>query len=223
MGKGMRGPGQVIPVTWGFLLQWLPCQAPALIASSHGLDGLLSVYWHWVRQQVWSATSISVWQHAPLSKQIHPLRQACKQTQYLTQGLLAPGLPTQTVPWQWPFWLSVPKVYRNTGLPTQTVSWLWPFWLSVPKVYRNTGLPTQTVPWQWPFWLSVPKVYGNIGLPTQTVSWLWPFWLSVPKVYGNTGLPTQTVSWLWPFWLSVPKVYGNIGLPTQIISWLWSF
>ena len=35
-------PGQVIPVTYQLALQWLPCQAPGVIAL--GLVGLVSVY-----------------------------------------------------------------------------------------------------------------------------------------------------------------------------------
>ena len=44
-------------------LQWLPCQAPGVIWSAMGLVGPVSVYCDWVRWKVWSATSISVWQH----------------------------------------------------------------------------------------------------------------------------------------------------------------
>ena len=53
-------------------LQWLPCQAPGVIGSVLGLVGLASVYCDWVRWKVWSATSISVWQHVQLSEQIRP-------------------------------------------------------------------------------------------------------------------------------------------------------
>ena len=44
-------------------LQWLSCQAPGVTGSA------LS---DWVRWKVWSATSISVWQHVKLSVQIRP-------------------------------------------------------------------------------------------------------------------------------------------------------
>ena len=37
-----------------------------------GLVGPVSVYCDWVRWKVWSATSISVWQHVKLSEQIRP-------------------------------------------------------------------------------------------------------------------------------------------------------
>ena len=40
--------------------------------SALGLVGLVSVYCDWVRWKVWSATSISVWQHVKLSEQIRP-------------------------------------------------------------------------------------------------------------------------------------------------------
>ena len=46
-------------------LQWLPCQAPGVI-------GPVSVYCDWVRWKVWSATSVSAWQHVKLSEQIRP-------------------------------------------------------------------------------------------------------------------------------------------------------
>ena len=60
--------------------QWLknwhssgyPAKAPGVIGSALGLVGLVSVYCDWVRWKVWSATSISVWQHVKLSEQIRP-------------------------------------------------------------------------------------------------------------------------------------------------------
>ena len=52
--------------------QWLPCQAPGVIGSALGLVGPVSVYCDWVRENVGSATSISVWQHVKLSEQIRP-------------------------------------------------------------------------------------------------------------------------------------------------------
>ena len=51
-------------------LQWLPCQAPGITVL--GLVSLVSEYCDWVRWKVWSATSISVWQHIQLSEQIIP-------------------------------------------------------------------------------------------------------------------------------------------------------
>ena len=54
---------RVIPVTSKLALQWLPCQAPGVIGSALGLVGPVSVYCDWVRWKLWSATSISVWQH----------------------------------------------------------------------------------------------------------------------------------------------------------------
>ena len=47
-------------------LQWLPCQAPGVIGSTLGLFGLVSVYCDWVRWKIWSATSVSVWQHVSI-------------------------------------------------------------------------------------------------------------------------------------------------------------
>ena len=64
--------GRVILVTETITLQWLPCQAPGVIGSALGLVGPVSVYCDWVRWKVWSATSISVWQHVKLSEQIRP-------------------------------------------------------------------------------------------------------------------------------------------------------
>ena len=64
--------GRVIPVTSKLALQWLPCQASGVIGSVLGLVGPVSVYCDWVRWKVWSATSISVWQHVQLSEQIRP-------------------------------------------------------------------------------------------------------------------------------------------------------
>ena len=43
---------------------------PGIIGSALGLVGPVSVYCDWVRWKVWSATSISVWQHVKLSEQI---------------------------------------------------------------------------------------------------------------------------------------------------------
>ena len=45
---------------------------PDIIGSVLGLIGPVSVYCDWVRWKVWSATSISVWQHVKLSEQIRP-------------------------------------------------------------------------------------------------------------------------------------------------------
>ena len=42
------------------------------IGSVLGLVDPVSVYCDWVRCKVWSAASISVWQHVKLSEQIHP-------------------------------------------------------------------------------------------------------------------------------------------------------
>ena len=53
-------------------LRWQPCQAPGVIRSVLGLVGPVSVYCDWVRWKLWSATSISVWQHVKLSEQIRP-------------------------------------------------------------------------------------------------------------------------------------------------------
>ena len=59
-------------VTEKLALQWLPCQAPGVTGSALGPVGPVSVYCDWVRQNVGSATSISVWQHVKLSEQIRP-------------------------------------------------------------------------------------------------------------------------------------------------------
>ena len=53
-------------------LQWLPCQEPGVIGSALGLVGPVSAYCDWVRWKVWSAASVSVWQHVKLSVQIRP-------------------------------------------------------------------------------------------------------------------------------------------------------
>ena len=49
-----------------------PCQEPGVVGSVLGLVGPVSVYCDWVRWKVWSATSVSVWQHVQLSEQIRP-------------------------------------------------------------------------------------------------------------------------------------------------------
>ena len=63
-------PGRVIPVTWKLALQWLPIQVPAhnRVSTGTGRPGV-SILW---LGKVWSTTSVSVWQHVQLSKQIHP-------------------------------------------------------------------------------------------------------------------------------------------------------
>ena len=56
-------PGRVTgPVTIKLVLQWLPCRASGIAGSALGLAGPVSVYCDWVRQKVWSAASVSVWQ-----------------------------------------------------------------------------------------------------------------------------------------------------------------
>ena len=64
--------GRVIPVTSKLAFQWLPYQKPGVRGSVLGLVGPVSVDRDWVRWKVWSATSISVWQHVKLSEQIRP-------------------------------------------------------------------------------------------------------------------------------------------------------
>ena len=64
--------GRVIPVTSKLALQWLPCQSPGVRGSVLGLVCPVSVCCDWVRWKVWSATSVSVWQHVKLSEQIRP-------------------------------------------------------------------------------------------------------------------------------------------------------
>ena len=78
--------GRVIPWTRTLVLQWLPCQASGNTGSALGLVGLVSVYCDWVRKKVWSATSVSVWQHVQMSEQIRPWNtlsccRDCKQQQ----------------------------------------------------------------------------------------------------------------------------------------------
>ena len=43
-----------------------------VVMAALGLVGPVSVYCDWVRQKVWSAASISVWQHVKLSERIRP-------------------------------------------------------------------------------------------------------------------------------------------------------
>ena len=45
---------------------------PGAIRSALGLVGPVPVYCDWVRWKVWSATSISVWQHVKMSEQKRP-------------------------------------------------------------------------------------------------------------------------------------------------------
>ena len=60
--------------------QWLqnwhssgyPARVPGVIGSVLGLVGPVPVYCDWVRCKVWSANSVSVWQHMQLSEQIRP-------------------------------------------------------------------------------------------------------------------------------------------------------
>ena len=53
-------------------LRWLPCQVPGVLGSTLGLVGPVSVNCDWARWKVWSATSISVWQHVNLSELVRP-------------------------------------------------------------------------------------------------------------------------------------------------------
>ena len=60
--------------------QWLknwhssgyPAGCLVFIGSVLGLVGPVSAYCDWVRWKIWSATSVSVWQHVKLSEQIRP-------------------------------------------------------------------------------------------------------------------------------------------------------
>ena len=57
-------------VTWRSSAAMTP--APGVIRTLLGLAGPLSVHCDWLEYRVWSATSISVWQHIHLSEQICP-------------------------------------------------------------------------------------------------------------------------------------------------------
>ena len=52
------------------VFQWQRCLAAGTIESALGLVGPVSLYCDRVRWQVWSAPSISVWQHVQLSEQV---------------------------------------------------------------------------------------------------------------------------------------------------------
>ena len=47
-------------------------QTPGVTESVLGPVGPVTVYCDWMRYNVWSATSLSVWQHVPLFEQIRP-------------------------------------------------------------------------------------------------------------------------------------------------------
>ena len=66
--------GRVIPVTSKLAIKWHLCQALGVIRSALELVGTVSVYCDWVRWQVGSATSVSVWQHVQLPEQNPSLR-----------------------------------------------------------------------------------------------------------------------------------------------------
>ena len=70
--SGAEDPGFESRLCQDFSDQWLPCQVPGGIGSVLGLVGPVSVYCDCVRWKVWSATSISVYQHVKLSEQIRP-------------------------------------------------------------------------------------------------------------------------------------------------------
>ena len=55
--------GRVIPMTYNLVLLWPPRQAPGITGSGLGLVGPVLAYRDGVRQKVWSAAAIPVWQH----------------------------------------------------------------------------------------------------------------------------------------------------------------
>ena len=63
--------GWHISVTFKLVIQWLPCQAPGVCFRVSAGSGRPCVSILWLGEQIWSATSISVWQHIQLSEQIH--------------------------------------------------------------------------------------------------------------------------------------------------------
>ena len=137
-------------------LQWLPCQAPGVIGSVVGLIGPVSVYCDWVRWKVWSATSISAWQHVKLSVHIRPWdtlaccwddKQATNQQTISGSSLASDftfGTPVAALPGAWRY-----RVSARTGWPG--VSTLWPgqkdsliYNLSV---WQQVQLSEQMRPW----------------------------------------------------------------------------
>ena len=65
-------PGWIQPVTQHWYSSGLLCRTPGIIGSALGLVGPVPAYSDWVKQKVWSTTSISVWQHVRLSEEICP-------------------------------------------------------------------------------------------------------------------------------------------------------
>ena len=80
------------------------CQAPGVIGSVPELVGPVSVYCDWVRWKVWSATSISVWQHVKLSEQIRPwdTLACCWEVKQPTKKQTLP-LYDRSLAFPWPF------------------------------------------------------------------------------------------------------------------------
>ena len=119
--------GRVIPVTSKLALQWLPCPATGVIGSALGLVGPVSVYCDWVRWKVWSATSISVWQHVKLSEQIRPW-----DTLACCWDVKQPTNQSPTDAWDhgWPDRLkkqwACPRNARKLGGPPQCILLLFP-------------------------------------------------------------------------------------------------
>ena len=123
--------GRVIPVSLKLAFQWLPCQAPGAIGSVLGLVGPVSIYCDWVRWKVWSATSISVWQHVKLSEQICPwdTPACCWNIKQPTNKLTEPDLPEHS-------WVFVASSLRCTHQQSPG----WPVTLpegTLPHAYQS--------------------------------------------------------------------------------------
>ena len=175
---------RIIPVTSKLALQWLPCQAPGIIGSALGLVGPVSVYCDWVRWKVWSATSISVWQHVKLSEQIRPwdtlaccwdVKQPTKkpQTNWLpcSQGILA-----------WVWFRSWPS--HTSDLTTGVLCKWWP--CQMPGIKRSVWGLVGVVSVYWQD--EATSLFGNSCVSVTAGQTVW------------TGLPpkyTLSVAGRW--------------------------
>ena len=196
--------------------QWLPCQV-WIIGSALGLVSPVSIYCDWVRWKVWSATSVSVWQHIQLSVQICPwdTPTCCWDVEHPTNNVTK----KQRTMSEFQFInssLSVEAVHDLSYFPSVCVCfllfifllvffhWLRPsFCLHVSFYFSGlVGLVVRRPPREWKILGSNPACAGifsgsshtsdsKIGTPVATLPGAWRY-----RVSTATGRPCVSILWL---------------------------
>ena len=128
---------------------------PGVIGSVLGLVAPVSVYCDWVRWRVWSATSVSVWQHVKSSEQIRPwdrlaccwdVKQPTNNNNHISRSLVCHLLPGAC----WTETSTANNVFLWCRFERDVIS-LLRFWMAftLTTYLENGSFFTEIFPSQW--------------------------------------------------------------------------